>query len=112
MKAEINSNPSIPVTPEIELEILESELSRVKHALRRKREELAPKFTLDDVFECDEGDVKGNAIKGVLAVAYLLDSIACTGTKPVDGSVAQGLSCALKHYADNIESYLKPKAQG
>jgi hypothetical protein len=103
-------HPDVTATPEIELRILEDELARTEEAIRRKREEMTPKFTLDEVFEYDPGDVEGDAMTGVLAVSYLLDSLSSVGNDPIDGVIAQGLAQVLKHYAGDICKYLKPAA--
>ena len=75
-----------------------------------RRKELAPKFTIEEAFDYDEKDCVADAVKGTLAVAYLLDSISLTGMNDIDGRIAQGLAYALRHYAGDVGKYLKPIA--
>ncbi len=75
-----------------------------------QREALAPKFTLEEAFDHDVSDYVGDPVKGTLAVAYLLESISSTGNDKIDGPIAQGFACVLRHYAHHVGVYLRPKA--
>jgi len=70
--------------------------------------ESAPKFTLEEAFDYDQSEYKTDAVKGVLAVAYLLESVSSLGNDEIDGRIAQGLAITLRYYAKNMNSYLAP----
>ena len=78
---------------------------------RRKRQKPAPKFTLEEAFDYDPGEYLADLVKGILAVAHLLESVSNSGNDPIDGQVAQGLALALRHYGKDAQAYLKQKAE-
>jgi hypothetical protein len=65
--------------------------------------------TSEGVFYFDSGMTKEEVTTGIRCIAYLLESISCRGNDAIDGQVAQGFSLALKHYARNVEIYLKSR---
>lgn len=131
MKAETNSTPeNIRVTPEnqqqVRLRILEGQYSQVTKALQECRKEiqltnyepvlqhaLDPE-TVDRETDVDillndaflfEGECRnrGEYVKGILSVAYILDSQA----EKIDVSIAQGLAKSLRNCAEGMMRYLK-----
>lgn len=58
----------------------------------------------------EPGNPAGTAAKGILAVAYLLDSMSDAGNYPIDASAACGLARVLEHYAETVRKDLKAKA--
>ena len=99
-----STKTDVPITEELELRILET-----RRELRAMKEKLAPKFTLQDAFECNPSDIVGEAIKGLLSVGFLLESLSVIGNEEIDGRIAQGLGLAVQHYAYYTKDFLKAR---
>ena len=76
--------------------------------MRQARCELEEKFTLDEAYDYGPGDRKGASLKGLMAVAYPLDSITDVGNEDLEGQIASGLAYVLRHFAGEVNDLVNP----
>jgi hypothetical protein len=78
--------------------------TKVSHAVASQSQ---PKLS-QEAFAYDPSDSLGDVVKGVSAIAYLMESLA-DGNNKLDGVTAQGFAATLRHYARQADHFLAAK---